>query len=62
MFKSVGFDCTKYNIGIKYSNNMQKELWFYFEDRNITFYNDICVNIELLKAINKQCEELGWFE
>lgn len=37
---------------------------YYFDDKTETFENQggCSIDDELLKAINKQCEELGWIE
>ena len=57
-------------LDLEYSNNgtqicccnteEDKWIWFFLEDRTIEVNFDI--DMDHLKAINKQCEELGWLD
>jgi hypothetical protein len=68
MFEELGFKCEEYNSYIRY---YQEFTDFYDEvfalDINFRFfekkiYSDFPIDMRLLKAINKQIEELGWNE
>lgn len=70
IFEKLGYRCIKSNNSIWYINDSDKENYrsveFYFCDCTfdaIGNYGDpLMVNVKELEAINKQCEELGWFE
>lgn len=73
MFESLGFRKNKsacYNNGhILYEKPVMNGTDIFtveFKDGYVV-YTDLCMrcikmSVELLKAINKQCEELGWIE
>lgn len=70
MFEKLGYRCIKSNNSIWYINDSDEENYrsveFYFCDCTfdaIGNYGDpLMVNVKELEAINKQCEEIGWFE
>lgn len=70
MFEKLGYRCIKSDRSIWYINDSDKENYrsveFYFCDCTfdaIGNYGDpLMVNVKELEAINKQCEEIGWFE
>ena len=70
MFERLGYRCIKSNNSIWYINDSDEENYrsveFYFCDCTfdaIGNYGDpLMVNVKELEAINKQCEEIGWFE
>lgn len=70
MFEKLGYRCIKSDRSIWYINDSDKENYrnveFYFCDctfNAIGNYGDpLMVNVKELEAINKQCEEIGWFE
>ena len=66
MFEELGFECSKNKFSIRY----YKEFRDYDDDSytlDIDFrlieeklFSDFGIDIRLLKAINKQVDELGW--
>lgn len=69
MFENLGFECQKNEFTIRYF----KEFRDYYDEDNYTLeidfsliekkiYSDFSIDMCLLKAINKQIEELGWNE
>lgn len=70
IFEKLGYRCIKSNNSIWYINDSDEENYrsveFYFCDCTfdaIGNYGDpLMVNVKELEAINKQCEEIGWFE
>lgn len=70
MFEKLGYRCIKSNNSIWYINDSDEENYrsveFYFCDCTfdaIGNYGDpLMVNVKELEAINKQCEEIDWFE
>lgn len=59
MFKKLGYEYSNNGIQICYFNDIENEyIWFYLETKTIEIQFDIY--IEILQAINKQIEELGW--
>lgn len=66
MFKKLGYEKVKDKFyACQYRKIVEKEEYYW--EHNIKFDNkcvlsDKYTSIELLQAINKQCEELGWYE
>lgn len=70
MFEKLGYEFKKEKgIGIVYykfvSNEDKENLCGYDWENKVTFfekqvYSDKYINMDLLQAINKQIEELGW--
>lgn len=62
MFEELGYEYEPNEVNqICISNTHSDEwLWFYL-DRKTFEYNEE-IYIELYKAINQQCKELGWIE
>lgn len=59
MFKKLGYEYSNNGTQICYFNDIENEyIWFYLETKTIEIQFDIY--IEILQAINKQIEELGW--
>ena len=70
MFEELGYEiddnsklkgmaqCINYQV-IQPYGNIFKEITFYFDTKEIGWDN-VMVTMPLLKAINKQIEELGW--
>ncbi len=59
MFEKLGFKEDFHIAYIKYHNEEEdKYIWFDKAAKTIEIMFDI--NMDLLKAINKQVEELGW--
>lgn len=59
MFEKLGYEEDFHFTYIKYYNKKEdRYIWFYQETETIEIQFDI--TMELLKAINKQIEELGW--
>ena len=73
MFEELGYECeeweSKSECGIEYvykSSSEEIHIEFYKRGKWIKAYYHDCgyqpfeMDVNLLKAINKQCEELGW--
>lgn len=67
MFEKIGYEYTTYSKDIIFSKEFEYatvELYFDIDTKSLTIQSnkDIAFefNIKELKAINKQCEELGW--
>lgn len=60
MFEELGFEYGVNDINQIYAINDEEgtDLWF-LNDKKVFEYNGY-INVDLLKAINKQVEELGW--
>lgn len=65
MFEALGFELQFYSNGNQMcyedKDNVLEDICFYVEEKNIstTLYN---LPPELIKAIYKQCQELGWLD
>lgn len=68
MFEELEFECKKTDFSITYYKEFRD-----YDDESYTldidfrliekkFFSDFDINMPLLKAINKQVEELGWLE
>ena len=73
MFEKLGYKYTESDYCIQYSTNIDttdysEYHYVTFEKATITytarlgFYDTFAIDMPTLKAINKQCEELGWLE
>lgn len=72
MFEELGFNYCEDNDYVQYTiiNRKKDKLWYVevcFDKRNKRYWADadfstLKISSALLKAIIKQCEELGWFE
>lgn len=72
MFETLGFNYCEDNDYIQYTiiNRKKDKLWYVevcFDKRNKRYWADadfstLKIGSALLKAIIKQCEELGWVE
>lgn len=70
MFESLGYGCTESTLLIQYINDYINDddsdyKCIEFDLEYHTFYAQFnyeakCITVDELKAINKQCEELGW--
>ena len=61
MFEELGYKKTNSEIEMIIYNNSENELlYFYLDTKDVNVDNITFINIELLKAINQQCKELGW--
>lgn len=72
MFEKLNFKWKESKEVIEYSRSSFKHFTFLSKEK-ITFYKDdyfgyfnlegiFSINKDLLQAINKQCEELGWLD
>lgn len=68
MFEELGFECDSYEFTIRYYKEFRD-----YDDESYTLdivfrlieqklFSDFDIDMKLLKAINKQIEELGWDE
>lgn len=65
MFEELGFSIFNYFLdSIIITNADDKKTFILFDlvSEAVEFSNVDVIEIPLLKAINKQCEELGWIE
>lgn len=62
MFEELGYEYEQNDVNqICVCNvNSDEWLWFYLERKTFEYNEEIYV--DLLKAINQQCKELGWIE
>lgn len=60
LFEELGFDLVETTSYMVYYYNEEDEIyiWFYNNSKTIEIVNDF--TLDILKAINKQAEELGW--
>lgn len=60
LFEELGFDLVETTSYMVYYYNEENEIyiWFYNNSKTIEIVNDF--TLDILKAINKQAEELGW--
>ena len=66
MFEELGFECDSYEFTIRYYKEFRD-----YDDESYTLdivfrlieqklFSDFDIDMKLLKAINKQIEEMGW--
>jgi hypothetical protein len=62
MFEALGYtECIINNSLIEYTNFREaKKVVFYKNIKQVLHYEEV-LTMPLLKAINQQCKELGWF-
>lgn len=63
MFEELGFYKVIYNVGniIKWLNqDIDCMIAFYASDREYRVFGDCYINLEIHRAINRQCQELWW--
>lgn len=60
LFEELGFDLVETTSYMVYYYNEEDEIyiWFYNNSKTIEIVNEF--TLDILKAINKQAEELGW--
>ncbi len=60
LFEELGFDLVETTPCMVYYYNEENEIyiWFYNNSKTIEIVNEF--TLDILKAINKQAEELGW--
>ena len=60
MFEELGYEYERNEVNQICICNIEYDewLWFYLDKRTFEYNEEI--NMDLLKAINKQVEELGW--
>lgn len=60
MFEKLGYDLVETTPYMVYYYNEENEIyiWFYTNTKTIEIVNEF--TLDILKAINKQVEELGW--
>ena len=60
LFEELGFDLVETTSYMVYYYNEENEIyiWFYNNSKTIEIVNEF--TLDILKAINKQAEELGW--
>ncbi len=61
MFEELGYTCKEYRLCISYEIDELYNFIFHKFQKQIGVGN-FHITLNELKAINKQCEELGWFE
>lgn len=64
MFESLGYERSKYydrNLMIQYYDEEENQFVFWINEQEFSS-SKFSFTVDELKAINKQCEELGWFE
>lgn len=72
MFEELGYSLVENSLGLKYQKLVADMLWVIYFDIRFEYLTTGIINDEYetyhildmdeLKAINKQCEELGWLE
>ena len=72
MFEELGYSLVENSLGLKYQKLVVDMLWVIYFDTKFKYLTTSLINDEYetyhvldmneLKAINKQCEELGWLE
>lgn len=61
MFEELDFEYSNNGSQICYYNENEDEyVWFFLESKTLEVEFDI--EMDLLKAINQQCKELGWLD
>lgn len=60
LFKELGYDLVETTSYMVYYHNEENDIyiWFYNNRKTIEIVNEF--TLDILKAINKQVEELGW--
>lgn len=60
LFKKLGFDLVETTPYMMYYYNEENDvyIWFYNNSKTVEIVNEF--TLDILKAINKQAEELGW--
>ena len=60
MFEELGYDLVETTSYMMYYHNEENDIyiWFYNNRKTIEIVNEF--TLDMLKAINKQVEELGW--
>ena len=72
MFEGLGYSLVENSLGLKYQKLVVDMLWVIYFDTKFKYLTTAIIHDEYetyhaldmneLKAINKQCEELGWLE
>lgn len=63
MFKKLGYKKVFRNrLFIEYEGAMEVEYFRFDLTRKTMTFGDYTTSIDELKAVNKQCEELGWLD
>ena len=60
LFEELGFDLVETTPYMMHYHNEENDvyIWFYNNSKTIEIVNEF--TLDILKAINKQVEELGW--
>lgn len=72
IFEELGYSLVENSLGLKYQKLVADTLWVIYFDTKFKYLTTALIhdeyetyhvlNMKELKAINKQCEELGWLE